>query len=61
MHHAYIIHRYIKYYPSFGIRIIRAVPGIRIGYHVLSHNMYQYMPEMWTPWVIWKGNVSRGN
>jgi len=60
VYHTYIISWYTKYHPSCCTRILRTILGIRLGCHVLSHNMYQYMPETWTPWGTSKGNFSRG-
>ena len=40
MYHTYIIYWYTEYHPSFGARILRIVLGIRLGCHLLSHNMY---------------------
>ena len=46
MYHTYKISWYTKYHPSFGTRILHTILGIRLGCHVLSHNMYQYMPVL---------------
>jgi len=43
------------------VSLRQAVPtilGIRLGYHVLSPNMYQYMPETWILQVTSNGNFS---
>jgi hypothetical protein len=48
MYHAYIICWDIKYHPSFSTRILRTVLANELGCYILSHNMYQYMSEMWT-------------
>lgn len=48
MYHTYIIYWDVKYHPSFSIRILRTILGIRLGYRVLPYNMYLYMLEMWT-------------
>jgi len=63
----YIMYRYILgasilytmpiYYPG----ILNTIPALLLGYYVLSHNMYQYMPETWTLRGTPKGNFRCGD
>ena len=61
MYHTYIISWYTKYHLSFSTKILHTILGIGLGCHVLSRNMYQYMPEAWTPWGTLKENFSQGD
>lgn len=39
----HIIYCYIKYRPGFGARILYTMLRIKLGCHVLSHTLYQYI------------------